>query len=71
MDSTRRLRVSVTAQPEMAHSVPLLKTCLGRQAVFTKAVSRAQYGPFVALSWSKAVEEGTKAKFILISYCKV
>ena len=57
-------------QPEMVQPVPLLKAFLGRQAVFTKWVSSAQCGPFVALSCSKAVEEGTKAKSVLISaYC--
>lgn len=67
MDLTQCLRVSVTPQPETVHSVPLLKAWLGRQAVLTKGVSLAQYGLFVALSWSKAVEEGTKAKSTLIS----
>lgn len=67
MDLTQCLRVSVIPQPEMAHSVPLLKACFGRQAVFTRWVSLAQYGLFVTLSWSKAVEEGPKAKSILIS----
>lgn len=67
MDLTPCLRVSVTPQPEMTHSVPLLKACFGRQAVFTKWVSLAQYGLFVALSWSKAAEEETEAKSILKS----
>lgn len=67
MRLTQCLRVSVTPQPEMVHSVPLLKACFVRQAVFTNWVSLAQYGLFVALSWSKAVEEGPKATSILIS----
>lgn len=70
MDLISCLRVSVTPQPETVHSVPLLKACFGRQAVFTNWVSLAQYGPFVALSRSKAAEGGSKAKSVLISaYC--
>lgn len=67
MDLTQCSRVSAAPQPETVHSVPLLKAFFGRQAVLTKWLSLAQYGPSVALSWSKAVEVGTKAWSVLIS----
>lgn len=56
------IRVSVTPHPEITHSVPLLKDWFGRQAVFTKRVSLAQYGLSVTLSWSMAAQKSHRTK---------
>lgn len=57
VDSKYTLRVSVTPQPEITHSVPLLKGWFGRQAVLTNRVSLAQYGLSVTFNCSMATEE--------------